>query len=256
MRTINSIKLCLWLPVLLAVAGSCSYLDEDVKASSQKKSYYQTAEQIVSGLNGCYIPLRSILTNPNYFVMTEGQTDIIYSPSTGANATMEGVSPRNPQMGKTMWNNGYAGVMRCNAIIAAIDRSTLSDSKKAPLYAEAEILRSFYYYILTSGMGDVPYYTEEVTDENNARITHLGRMPASDTRNACIDALYDWLVVKRALPFAPTYSASNPDQYRAGAAVGLMLAGKMCLWEERWSDAIEIFGYLEDIYGNGAGHPE
>ena len=71
-------------------------------------------------------------------------------------------------------------------------------------------------------------------------------MSASDTRNACIDELHDWLIVKQALPLAPTYSASNPNRYRAGAAVGLMLAGKMCLWEERWTDAIEILGYLED----------
>lgn len=255
MRTLDSIKLCFLLPVLLTGAGACSYLDEEVRASSQKGTYYKTTEQIVSGLNGCYLPLRSVLTNPNYFVMTEGQSDIIYSPSTAANATMEGVSPRNPQMGKTMWNNCYAGVMRCNAIYAALDRADLSDREKAPLYAEVVIMRAFYYYILTSGMGDVPYYTEEVTDENNARITHLGRMSASKTRNACIDELYDWLVVKHALPFVPTYSGDNPNQYRAGAAVGLMLAGKMCLWEERWSDAIEILGYLEDIYGNGAGNP-
>ena len=244
--------------MLLPLVGvcSCSYLDEEIRSSSQKATYYQTEEQIVSGLNGCYMPLRTIFTSQSYFLITEAQTDIMYKNTAGGIATLEGISPRKPSYGATMWNNGYLGVMRANAIYAAIERSNLSDEAKMPLFAEAVVLRAFYYYLLTSFFGDVPYYTEEVTDENNTRITHLGRMSASDTRNACIDELYDWLIVKKALPLAPTYSSSNPKRYRAGAAVGLMLAGKMCLWEERWTDAIEILGYVEDIYGPGAGIPE
>lgn len=239
----------------LFTAWSCSYLNEEIRSSSQKATYYKTEEQIVSGLNGCYMPLRNIFTSNSYFLITEAQTDIIYKNTKGSISTLEGISPRSPSFGTNMWTNGYLGVMRTNAMYAAIERSPLTGQEKAPLYAETVILRSFYYYLLTSFFGDVPYYTEEVTDESNYRITHLPRMSASDTRNACIDELYEWLIVKQALPLEPTYSASNPKRYRAGAAVGLMLAGKMCLWEERWTDAIEILGYLEDIYGPGAGNP-
>ena len=234
---------------------SCSFLDEDIRSSSQKSTYYKTVDQIISGLNGCYMPLRNVYDNSSYFTVTEGQSDLMYEGGSGANAILEGVSPTSPQMGTTLWTNGYLGVMRCNAMIAAIERSKISESAKAPLIAETVILRAFYYYILTCNFGDVPYYTEEVTDENNSRITHLGRMSARDTRNACIDEMYEWLVTRKVLPLIGTYDSSNQDRYRVGAAVGLMLAGKMCLWEERWADAIEIFGYLEDIYGNGAGNP-
>lgn len=241
---------------LLCGAWSCSYLDEEIRSSSRKASYYQTEEQIVSGINGCYMPLRSIFTSQSYFLITEAQTDLIYKNTKGSIATLEGITPRSPSFGSTMWTNGYLGVMRTNAMYAAISRAPLTEEQKAPLYAETVVLRSFYYYLLTSFFGDVPYYTEEVTDGNNDRITRLGRMSASDTRNACIDELYEWLITRKALPMSRTYGADNPKRYRAGAAVGLMLAGKMCLWEERWSDAIEMLGYLEDIYGPGAGMPE
>lgn len=245
--------------ILLLLSGmlfcSCSFLEEDIRSSSQKDSYYQTEEQIISGLDGCYMPLRNIYGNSSYFVITECQADIIYESGTGINATLEGLSPSNPSTGTSLWTNGYLGVMRCNAIIAAIERSSLAPQRKNKLHAEAAILRAFSYYILTCNFGDVPYYTEEVTDENNTRITHLGRMSASDIRNTCIDELYDLLITQKILPFAGTYATDNEDRYRVGAAVGLMLAGKMCLWEERWADAIEIFGYLEDIYGNGKGNP-
>lgn len=234
---------------------SCSFLDEEIRSSSQKDTYYKTVDQIVTGLNGCYMPLRNIYDSSNYFYITEGQSDLMYAGGTGANVTLEGISPTSPGFGSTMWTNGYIGVMRCNAMIAAIERSEISEAEKAPLIAETLILRSFYYYILTSNFGDVPYYTEEVTDETNSRITQLGRMPASDTRNACIDEIYDWVISKAALPLIGTYDSGNKDRFRVGAAVGLMLAGKMCLWEERWADAIEIFGYIENIYGNGAGNP-
>lgn len=40
--------------------------------------------------------------------------------------------------------------------------------------------------------------------------------------------------------------------YRAGAAVGLMVAAKMCLWNERWEDTIMFIDELENIYGHYA----
>lgn len=251
-----SLRRYIYILGMAAVLSSCSFLDEDIRSSSRKETYYKSVDQIVSGLGGCYIPLRSIYGNAGYFRVTECQSDIMYAGGTSADATLESISPTAPGMGSTIWTNGYLGVMRCNAIIAAIERADLTQEEKDPLYAEAVILRSFYYYILTCNFGDVPYYTEEVTDETNTRITHLGRMSASDTRNACIDEICQWVITKGALPLNGTYASDNQDRYRIGAAVGLMLAGKMCLWEERWSDAIDIFGHLEDIYGNDAGNPD
>ena len=140
----------------IIVAGSCSYLNEEIRSSSQKATYYQTEEQIVSGLNGCYMPLRSIFTSNSYFLVTEAQTDLMFKNTKGNIATLEGISPRSPSIGTTIWTNGYLGVMRANAMIAAIERSPLNESKKAPLFAEAVVLRAFYYYLLTSFFGDVP----------------------------------------------------------------------------------------------------
>ena len=54
---------------------------------------------------------------------------------------------------------------------------------------------------------------------------------------------------------ARTNDATNTQQYRAGAALGLMLGGKLCLWQERWTEAIEFFGALEDIYGDLSSYP-
>ena len=114
------------IAVLGLVLASCSFLDENIRSSSQKDKYYKTEDQILSGLGGCYMPLRNIYDNSSYFVITECQTDLIYESGTGVNATFEGLGPTNPSTATSLWTNGYLGVMRCNAIIAAIERSALT----------------------------------------------------------------------------------------------------------------------------------
>lgn len=244
--------------ILALVSGlvicSCT-LDEKIISSSVPETFYQTPEECLAGLNGCYTNIRNILNNRNYFTMSECQSDIMFiNRSDQPDATLQ-VSPSNPQFGKTMWQYGYQGVMRANAMEAAIRRAPFSDAEKAPLLAEATVLRSFFYYILTINFGDVPFYKDEVTDANNSRIAQLPRMSAEATRDTLIKDLRKWILEEQALDMKRTNDADNAQRYRCGAAVGLMLAGKMCLWNERWSDAIDFYNALEDIYGNGAGNP-
>ncbi|MBE6174654.1 MAG: RagB/SusD family nutrient uptake outer membrane protein [Rikenellaceae bacterium] len=225
-------------------------LEEKIISSSTPETYYQTEKQIETGLNGCYIPLKSIYTNYAFIQYADGGTDLMYKNSSDATDANAMYTPTTPRFGATVWQQGYLGVMRCNAMYAAIERSPLTEEEKAPLYAECVIVRAFFYYLLTIHFKDVPYYTEEVTDANSERIARLPRMSASDTRNALIDEICYWLEERQALPNERSYATN----YRIGAAVGYMLAGKMCMWEKRWNDAIRIFGHLEDIYGNGAGN--
>lgn len=234
------------------VMSSCT-LEEKVVSSSMPENYYQTVPQIITGLNGCYIPLKSIYGSYQYFAHTEVATDLYYYTRYDKKDGTSNFSPVDPQFGDNLWNNCYIGVMRCNAIYAAIERAPLTEAEKDPLFAECVILRAFYYYTLTNNFGNVPFYLDEVTDKNNYEITHLPRMSAEDTRNAMIDELQYWILEKEALPFQRTYD--NPD-HRIGAAVGLFLGGKMAMWTKRWGDAITFFNKIEEIYGNGPGAPE
>lgn len=238
-----------------AMAVSCS-LDEKMVSSSGPENYYRTEVQCIAGLNGCYQPLRSIYNSKDYFQICEVQTDIMFSKRKDQYNAILQVTPSQPQFGSTLWKNGYLGVSRANAVYAGIMRSPLTESQKAPLIAEAVVLRAMFYYILTANFGDVPFYTEEVTSVNNMAISKLPRMSAHETRDSLINDIRRWIVDRKALDWKPTNDAGNRQQYRCGAALGLYLAGKMCLWEKRWTDAIEFFGYLEDIYGDGAGHPD
>ena len=241
--------------------NSCS-LDERVTSYATNETYYRTTAECLTGLNGCYNPLRAIYRGVSFFQMTEVATDLmILNISTQYNAICN-ITPARPGVGSSIWQYGYQGVMRANSIYAAIERAVargdISEEESEPLLAEAVILRAFFYYLITSTFGDTPFYTCEVTEANREEISSLPRMSANDTRNYLIDELMSWLMPqsaggREALELRRTYDEGT--DYRIGAAVGLMLAGKFCMWEERWDDAIAVYGVLEDIYGHYAGNP-
>ena len=235
------------LVILSAIALVGCTLEEQVY-DPQPSSYYTTIPQCRTGLNGCYIPLKSLYGNGDYFEVCEVAADLIYHNSDSYYDGMCHYTQSIPRFGTNIWTQGYLGVMRCNAIYAAIERSPLTEEEKAPLLAEAVILRAFYYYILTINFGDVPYYFEEVTDANNERISMMPRKPAKELRAELMDQLEYWLFEKQALPMIKTYDPAN--EYRIGAMVGLTLAGKLAMWNKRFDKAIEFFAPIEKVYGS------
>ena len=232
-------------------------LNEKNESYTTMDNYFQDVTQIKTGINGCYNPLRSFWSRRDFWEMTDVATDLLYmSGSTVYNANCD-ISPARPGVATPVWRYAYEGVKNTNDMTYAIDQAVanqyITKSEAAPLYAETAVLRSLYYYVLTCTFGDVPYYNERVTEENRERIATLPRMDAGVTRDCCIEELHEWIVEKQALPMVRTYEGT---EYRVGAAVGLMLAAKMCLWNERWDDAIMFIEKLENIYGNYADSPE
>ena len=250
-----------YLTILLTVFAvlSCS-LDEQLTGDTPREDFYRNAVECESGLNACYNLLRTQLSNSGLWAATECTTDLMYmNISSNYNATLN-ISPSRPAIGTTIWKYSYMGVMRSNEMIHAIDQANekgnITDDKALELTAEAIVLRAFFYYLLTSTFGDVPFYTEPVTEDNMDAIARLPRMSADATRDYLIDELMDYLLPqsmdgREALPLKRTYD--TPVTNRLNAATGLMLAGKFCLWNERWADAITVLEVLEDIYGHYAG---
>ena len=237
--------------ILSAIALVGCTLEEKVISSSEPGKYYQTVPQCLTGLNGCYIPLRSIYANADYFEACEVATDLIYHSSSSYYDAHCDYTQSIPRFGNTIWNQCYLGVMRCNAMYASIERAPLTEEEKTPLLAECEILRAYYYYILTINFGDVPYYFEEVTDANNDKIAQLPRMSAEDLRDILMDNIWMWLGpksegCKQALPYIKTYDPQN--EYRIGAMVGFTIAGKLAMWNKDWDRAIKFYSFIEKVY--------
>ncbi|MCM1198873.1 MAG: RagB/SusD family nutrient uptake outer membrane protein, partial [Clostridium sp.] len=242
-------------------AMSCGMLEEK-NTTYATRDYYNSPERIMSGLNGCYDPVRSIYTS-NFFLMTEASTDIIFlSAYTRPDANCV-ISPSKPGFGATVWRQGYIGVMRtnemCDVTTYALSKGYIAQDEYRRLYGEAVTMRAMYYYVLTSTFGGVPFYTEAVTEENREQIAHLGRTPANEIRDILANELLDILLPasyggQQYMSLARSFDEGT--DFHAGAALGLMLAGKFCMWNERWDDAIKAFSAIEDIYGHYVESPE
>ncbi len=251
--------------LILAAAlslSACS-LKEELISNSRNEDFYNNAAQCQTGLNACYNLIRSQLGGQNFWFVTDCQTDcMIMNASTFYNATLN-FSPSRPAIASTIWQYSYMGVMRSNSMIAAIERCRVkggcTDAEALDMTAEAVTLRAFFYYMLTCTFGDVPFYTDVVTEDNRERIAHLPRMSANDTRDYLIEELMHYALPKDmggigAMKMKRSYDA--PITNRMNAPIALMLAAKMSLWNERWEDAITAISALERIYGDYSSNPE
>lgn len=243
------------IAIILLIFGamSCS-LKEKITSYTECDKYYRSVEQIKTGLNACYSPLKLIYTNMGFWEMCECATDLMYLNIDNQIDAVCDIAPARPGAASLVWQRGYQGVSRTNSMIFYTDRAVsegyINENEAGPLYAEAAVLRSFYWYILTSTFGDVPFYTERVTEENRTKIVKLPRMSATEIRSFCIEELRKNL---SAMPARRTYDSGT--DYRVGRALGLMLGGRLCLWNKDWDGALEFFGQLETIYGDLSQYP-
>ena len=244
----------------VALFSACS-LEENMQSNYQTQTYYKSYSQCITGLNGCYIPFRSIY-NGTFMLAVEAVSDLMYCNSGTYDAILD-ISPANPRFGKTMWTQGYSGVMRCNNVIAAIERAYtdgyIKEEEYNALMAEGAALRGMYYYLLTSFFGDVPFYTTPVeTMEDQDIVANIPRMSAIETRGYIVDELLD-LLAKPGVKQERTYDNISGEDYRMGAAFGWMVCAKLAMWNgskdttsgiDWWGKALTAISHLEAIYGD------
>ena len=236
-------------PMCMALS-SCDFLSEDPGSFASRGDFFKTEEQCISAVNSTYNGLKNIYSY-TFFTHMEGTTDIICAPSaiSDDNAIMN-ISPANCNISKTIWSNAYRGVRYSNFAIAGIEESPIGDDAKSRLLSEAKTMRAFWYYLLTSCFGNVPFYTIDIADsEIMNQVAEYGRMSAYNTRKAMIEDLqncysYEEGEYKGALPQIKTKEMSEENTGRAGWAMGMTLIAKMALWnayDEEHADEAEFW---------------
>ncbi|MBQ7517054.1 MAG: RagB/SusD family nutrient uptake outer membrane protein [Bacteroidales bacterium] len=235
--------------ILLGLLFFCACdMKEKPTSFVNRTNYYGNETQCISALNACYQPLASIYV-PNYMLAVEACTDIWYSQSSTVDAVLD-VTPAKPQVGATIWRQGYLGVMRCNECIECIGSSKLPAEQKDPLVAEARVLRALYYYNLTCFFGGVPFYKEMVADDQT--LMRIRQLPRTDPNVIRADLYND--LRDNAIPFFTDENgrkvrASEAKSQRVGYALGLMLMAKFALWNEDYDLALQPLKDLEALYG-------
>ena len=237
-----------YLYIVLAAAtafamSSCS-LEEDASVITSPYDFYKNPAQARVALNACYNPITSIY-NLAYMISVEGVTDVASCNGSAQKDCKLDISPSSTGCGANVWQQCYTGIRYCLSTRAGIERSNMTQEQKAPLYAEATVMLSFYYYLLTCHFGDVPFYEDYIeTEDELDRIGRLPRMSAIDTRATLIAELRD------CVPSFDQVRASDVKDNYCGAAMGWMLMARMAAWNQDWDSVIEACGHLESIYGD------
>ena len=223
--------------------ASCS-LEEDSTGVVNPYDFFNTPVQIRAAVNGCYGPL-NVFHNLKYFIALEGTTDLAHTDGSAQVDARFEISPSSPGAGTITWRQAWTGIRYCLSTIAGINRNTsLSASELLPYEAETRVLLSYYYYVLTSFFGDVPFYEDYIESEADMdRIARLGRMSAVETRKTLIQEL------KNYVPYLPQIRTCDQEYNTCGAAMGWMLIAKMAAWNKSWDDVIDACEHLEAIYG-------
>ena len=225
---------------------SCS-LKEDPNGYVSPYSFFSSKAQCRAAVNGCYNPLNYI-HNLKYLIALEGATDLGATNNSAQPDSKFEINPANPGAAVIVWRQSWRGVGYCLSTLAGIDRSTkLTESEKTPYIAETRVLLAYYYYVLTSFFGDVPFYETYIeTDEDMYLVGRLPRVSATQIRQTLIEELKHWTPL---LPQVRTCDQENHYNY-CGAAMGWMVMAKMAAWDKDWDTVLMACGHLEDIYGD------
>lgn len=225
-KIINNIAILLF-PFLIA---SCS-LEEGNDNFAVPSEFYSSLGECKAGVRGCYQPIRGIYAK-DMMMAVESVTDLMNAAGCATQDALLEISPATARFGVTMWRQAYIGVRNTNMCIDGLENAPVDSAKVAPLIAEAKTLRAFYYYLLTSLFGDVPYYTDIIRNRSDLeRIEKLGRMSAVQTRETLIDELLECV---EAFPEGTPY---NLNTQHVGSAFCYMLIAKMAMWNKDWDTA-------------------
>lgn len=159
--------------------SSCSedFLDVYPQTSVSSETFYKTPDHFDQAIIASYEKLRSIAVRG--FFMDEMRSDnafyTMYSGDRGPYMSTEVFAlflddETTGSWSRDRYNENYSGIARLNTLLDRLEGSSLTESEKNKVRAEACFLRAFYYFDLVTHWGGVPLMLHEVKTETEAFI--------------------------------------------------------------------------------------
>ena len=168
-----SVALCMLLP-------GCTDLDEELYGQLSPDNYYQTEEEALSSVAGCYVYFSYLhRAGGDGWRIGEYGTDEMFCPgrSNGGwydDAVMEMMSHTctadNARLNDCWSTYLFPGIGAANAVLASLESSPVAD-ELANLIAETRMLRAYGYYYAIDYFGNVPLFTGDKIDANDPPAT-------------------------------------------------------------------------------------
>lgn len=203
--------------------GSCSedFLNVYPQTSVSSETFYKTADHFDQAIIASYEKLRSIAVRG--FFMDEMRSDnafyTIYSGDRGPYMSTEVFAlflddETTGSWNADRYNENYSGIARLNTLLDRLEGSSLTESEKNKVRAEACFLRAFYYFDLVTHWGGVPLMLHEIKTETEAFIP-----------NSTVEEVYNQILtdVNEAISIGLDVADKFPQSGRATMGAAKML---------------------------------
>ncbi|MBD5278825.1 MAG: RagB/SusD family nutrient uptake outer membrane protein [Bacteroides sp.] len=245
MKKINKIKnMFIAAASVLALTGCSDFLEKDSLSAVSSATFWQTPEDALSGLAACYDALQShwlydggpwecgIL---NMDCMTDNGGHFNWSGWMAGYDIANGIHDSNSWLAGDYWKACYEAIKRCNTLIDNIERVDMDADLVAQYKAEAIVIRSLIYTLLTSTFQDVPY----LVHVSSLADAEVAKTPKAEIVEGVMADL------KKAAEVLPS---TAPARGRITKGAALSLLGRLALYNEKWTEAISAY---EQVLGLG-----
>jgi len=231
----------------LILISSCEdFLTEDLKGEFSTDTFYENESQAIQAINGVYNAISFTGSKNDIWVFGDvasddavkggnagDQTEITYIDEFTTDAT-NGII-------LNYWQFAYEAIARSNNVITYVPSVIMDDNQKNRIIGEAKFIRAYTYFNLVNIFGEVPL---KLLPQIAQEAIHV---PLSD-----VTAIYEQIEtdLTDAIAVLPaSYTEVNTGRVTKGAALAML--GKVCLYQDKWSESIDYFHQLESlkIYG-------
>lgn len=240
---------------MAATLTGCTNLDEQLYGRLTPENYYQTEEQALASLAGCYEYMAYMSrAGGDSWRIGEYGTDELFCPGRAnggwydeyVNQLMEHrCTPDNDRL-NTCWKTYiFPGIGADNAVLEAMQASPVADKLSGPI-AETRALRAYEYFYAMDYFGIVPLFTAARPDAKN--------MPKTTPRKEVYDfVVKEFLEAAEDLPSAKDVDASYYPRLTKEAVYTLLasvyLNAGVYSGTEHWQDVITM---CDKVINSGA----
>ncbi len=184
--------------VLVFAGTSCSDFLDKQPYTLTPETYFNNEAELQTFLTGVYSPLmQEPFYGSDYLVTNGGGDDLSFYQRSNP---VDGIVCNNANSGNSsimkFWRLLYDGINRANMLLENADKNTtITQAVRDRAKAEALFLRSFYYFNLVQGWGDVPMRLESVDSPDNLS---MARTPKQEVYNQIVKD------INAAIPFLYT----------------------------------------------------
>lgn len=166
---LKNISLPLLGVLLLCTGLGCKkFLAEKSKSNLTQDTYFTSAKQAESAINGIYSSLGTFQVSNGYGERPWAALELIVGHATTLGQSLYNnqliahtIDAANPFFSQ-IWNDSYFGIANANLCIKRIPDVQMDENEKKQLMGQAYFFRAYFYYLLVRLYGDVPLITEPV----------------------------------------------------------------------------------------------